>query len=48
MGLVFRALTLEPQLLPRLLVADDLPDDARDRAVRRKPFTPDPDPGCVS
>ncbi|HEX3811521.1 MAG TPA: MOSC domain-containing protein [Mycobacteriales bacterium] len=37
-GLVFRALTIEPELLPRLLVADDLPDEAKDRARRRLPF----------
>ncbi|MBP2337919.1 MOSC domain-containing protein [Saccharothrix coeruleofusca] len=35
MGLVFRALTLEPELLPRLLAADTLPEDLRDRVGRR-------------
>jgi MOSC domain-containing protein YiiM len=44
MGLVFRALTREPELLPRLLVADQLPDQARDRARRRQPYEPSPDP----
>lgn len=34
-GLVFRALTLEPELLPRLLVADALPAALRDRVGRR-------------
>jgi MOSC domain-containing protein YiiM len=37
-GLVFRALTTEPDLLPRLLEADELPDDAKDRARRRLTF----------
>ncbi|WP_020577114.1 MOSC domain-containing protein [Actinopolymorpha alba] len=37
-GLVFRALTLEPELLPRLLAADALPDEAKERARRRLPF----------
>ena len=31
----FRALTLEPELLPRLLGADALPDDLRELAARR-------------
>ena len=31
----FRALTLEPELLPRLLAADALPDSLRERARRR-------------
>jgi MOSC domain-containing protein YiiM len=31
----FRALTLEPELLPRLLTADSLPDDLRELADRR-------------
>ena len=31
----FRALTIEPDLLPRLLVADALPRDLRDLARRR-------------
>jgi len=34
-ALTFRALTLEPVLLPRLLVADALPQEGRDRARRR-------------
>jgi MOSC domain-containing protein YiiM len=40
-GLTFRALTLEPELLPRLLDADALPEDVRDRARRRAPFVLD-------
>jgi len=31
----FRALTLEPELLPRLLAAEALPDDLREVALRR-------------
>ncbi|MDQ1710070.1 MAG: hypothetical protein QOG49_1455, partial [Frankiaceae bacterium] len=34
-GLTFRALTLEPDLLPRLLVAAALPQEALDLARRR-------------
>jgi len=34
-GVVFRALTLEPDLLPRLLDAPQLPARLRDRAARR-------------
>ncbi|TDC74341.1 MOSC domain-containing protein [Streptomyces hainanensis] len=34
-ALVFRAMTLEPALLPRLLVADALPGETRERARRR-------------
>jgi MOSC domain-containing protein YiiM len=34
-GVVFRALTLEPELLPRLLAADALPTDLREQARRR-------------
>ena len=34
-GLVFRALTLEPDLLPRLLDAPQLPQHLRDKAARR-------------
>ena len=34
-GLVFRALTLEPDLLPRLLEADALPDEIKELARRR-------------
>jgi hypothetical protein len=37
-GLTFRALTLEPDLLPELLAADDLPEEVKDRARRRLPF----------
>ena len=37
-GLTFRALTTEPDLLPRLLVADALEEEAKDRARRRAPF----------
>jgi MOSC domain-containing protein YiiM len=37
-GLIFRALTTEPELLPRLLEADELPDEAKDRARRRLTF----------
>lgn len=40
-GLTFRAMTTQPDLLPRLLAADDdLPEDVRDRARRRTPFQP--------
>jgi MOSC domain-containing protein YiiM len=42
-GLVFRALTLESELLPRLLIADDLPDETKDIARRRTPFALDAD-----
>ncbi len=34
-GVVFRALTLEPELLPRLLVAEALPEEEKDVARRR-------------
>jgi MOSC domain-containing protein YiiM len=34
-GIVFRALTLEPELLPGLLEADALPDEIKDQARRR-------------
>ncbi|MQY40439.1 Protein YiiM [Streptomyces sp. RB17] len=34
-ALVFRAMTLEPDLLPRLLVADALPEEERELARRR-------------
>jgi MOSC domain-containing protein YiiM len=34
-SLVFRALTLEPELLPLILVADALPTECRDTALRR-------------
>ncbi len=42
-GIVFRALTLEPDLLPRLLAADKLPGETRDMARRRVPFPVDSD-----
>jgi hypothetical protein len=34
-AVTFRALTTEPELLPRLLAADAMPDDIRELAVRR-------------
>lgn len=34
-GFVFRALTLEPELLPRVLEADALPDEIKEQARRR-------------
>ena len=34
-GLVFRALTLEPELLPLVLEADALPDEIKKLARRR-------------
>lgn len=34
-ALSFRAMTLEPELLPRLLVADALPEESRELARRR-------------
>jgi MOSC domain-containing protein YiiM len=34
-GLVFRAMTLETELLPRLLEADALPDEIKELARRR-------------
>lgn len=34
-GVVFRALTLESELLPRLLTAEDVPEHTKDRARRR-------------
>ena len=34
-AICFRALTLEPELLPQLLAADALPDDSREVAQRR-------------
>jgi len=34
-GVVFRAVTLEPELLPRLLTADALPADIKEQARRR-------------
>jgi MOSC domain-containing protein YiiM len=38
-GLTFRALTCEPELLPRLLVADALPEEARHKARSRTSHT---------
>lgn len=40
-GMTFRAMTLEPELLPRLLAADELPEDARELARRREVIVPD-------
>ncbi|WP_050803314.1 MULTISPECIES: MOSC domain-containing protein [Protofrankia] len=37
-GMTFRALTTQPELLPFLLEADDLPEEIRERARRRMPF----------
>jgi MOSC domain-containing protein YiiM len=37
-AVVFRALTLEPELLPRLVDVEALPEEVRDRARRRLPF----------
>jgi MOSC domain-containing protein YiiM len=37
-GVVFRALTLEPALLPRLLDADELPEDAKRMARAASTF----------
>lgn len=34
-GVTFRALTTEPELLPRLLAADALEEEAREKALRR-------------
>jgi MOSC domain-containing protein YiiM len=34
-GVTFRAITLEPELLPRLLTVEALPDDIREVAARR-------------
>ncbi len=34
-GVVFRAMTLEPELLPRILEADALPDEIKEMAQRR-------------
>lgn len=45
-GLVFRALTLEPELVPALLDAsDDLEDETVRRATDREPFVPADDAG---
>jgi MOSC domain-containing protein YiiM len=38
--MTFRALTTEPDLLPRLLAADAMPDDVKDVALRRTTFVP--------
>lgn len=43
-GLAFRALTLEPALLPELLAAGALPEEAKTHARRRVPVTVDDDP----
>jgi MOSC domain-containing protein YiiM len=40
-GMTFRALTLEPELLPRLLVADALPENVKRRARERTPIRSD-------
>ncbi|GAA3875880.1 MOSC domain-containing protein [Saccharothrix violaceirubra] len=41
-GLAFRAVTLEPDLLPRLLAAgDDLPARVRERVERRATYSPE-------
>ncbi|MBV8931355.1 MAG: MOSC domain-containing protein, partial [Kutzneria sp.] len=40
-GLAFRALTIEAHLLPRLLVADALPDEDKERVAKRTPVTVD-------
>ncbi|HEY6740134.1 MAG TPA: MOSC domain-containing protein [Actinopolymorphaceae bacterium] len=37
-GVTFRALTLEPELLPRLVTVEALPAAERARAARRSPF----------
>ena len=39
-GLVFRALTLEPELLPRLLAAEALAEEVRERVTRRLSGSP--------
>jgi len=38
-ALVFRALTLEPDLLPSILAADDLPEEAKERARAGRSFS---------
>jgi MOSC domain-containing protein YiiM len=43
-GLTFRALTLEPELLPRLLEVDALHEEAKETARRRQPTQLDRDP----
>jgi hypothetical protein len=40
-GVVFRALTLEPELLPRLLDAPTLPESSKRRARLGQPFAVD-------
>ena len=37
---VFRALTLEPDLLPSILAADELPEEAKEKARARRTFSP--------
>lgn len=37
-GMVFRALTTQPELLPRLVDVPQLPEDVRSRAAARSPF----------
>jgi MOSC domain-containing protein YiiM len=44
-GVTFRALTIEPELLPRLVHIDELPADVRELAARR---TATPQPGTRS
>jgi MOSC domain-containing protein YiiM len=36
-GLVFRALTTQPELMPLLLTADELPDEVKNQAAKRNP-----------
>lgn len=43
-GLVFRALTTQPELLPRLLAADELPEQAKETARSQVPMEVDRDP----
>jgi len=43
-GLVFRALTTQPELLPRLLAADELPEEAKETARSQVPMEGDRDP----
>jgi MOSC domain-containing protein YiiM len=42
-GIVFRALTTEPELLPRILVAEALPAEAKEFARKRVPIELDDD-----
>ena len=39
MAQVFRALTLEPELLPSILAADELEEDFKERARARRTFS---------